>query len=41
VANQNSNNIVIFNIDEETGLLKPSGKQIQLPAPVCLKMLSR
>jgi 6-phosphogluconolactonase len=40
-ANQNSNNIVIFTIDQETGLLKATGKQLQIPAPVCLKLLSR
>jgi 6-phosphogluconolactonase len=39
VANQNGKNVVIFRIDPQTGLLTPSGKQIQVPAPVCLKML--
>jgi 6-phosphogluconolactonase len=38
VANQNGRNVVIFRIDQHTGLLKATGKQIQLPAPVCLKM---
>lgn len=40
VANQKSNNVVIFRIDPKTGLLKPAGKQIGIPSPVCLKMLS-
>jgi 6-phosphogluconolactonase len=39
VANQNSNNVVIFRIDPETGLLKPTGKELTMPAPVCLKFL--
>jgi len=39
VANQGSNNIVIFSIDPNTGLPKPTGKQVQVPAPVCLKLL--
>jgi 6-phosphogluconolactonase len=38
VANQRTNNIVIFRIDQKTGLLNPAGKQIEIPAPVCLKM---
>jgi 6-phosphogluconolactonase len=36
VANQETNNIVIFNIDTETGLLSYSGKQIAVPNPVCI-----
>lgn len=38
VANQNTNNIVIFKRDKKTGLLAPTGKQIEIPNPVCLKM---
>jgi 6-phosphogluconolactonase len=38
VANQRSDNIVIFHIDPATGLLKATGKQLSVPAPVCLKM---
>jgi 6-phosphogluconolactonase len=38
VANQETNNIVIFRRNKETGLLQPTGKQIELPKPVCLKM---
>lgn len=38
VANQNSKNVVIFRIDQHTGLLTATGKQIEVPAPVCLKM---
>jgi 6-phosphogluconolactonase len=37
-ANQNGSNVVIFKIDTQTGLLTPSGKQLSIPAPVCLKM---
>jgi 6-phosphogluconolactonase len=37
VANQRSDNIVIFRIDPKTGLLKATGKPIAIPAPVCLK----
>ena len=37
-ANQNSHNIVIFRIDATTGLLKETGKSIEIPSPVCLKM---
>jgi len=39
VANQRSDNIVVFRIDKKTGLLKSTGKQLSVPAPVCLKMI--
>jgi 6-phosphogluconolactonase len=38
VANQDSDNIVIFKRDKQTGLLKSTGVQIKIPRPVCLKM---
>lgn len=41
VANQNSDNVVLFRIDPATGLLKDTGKQLSIPAPVCLKMEPR
>lgn len=39
VANQESNNIVIFKRDRQTGTLVPTGQQIEVPNPVCLKMM--
>ncbi len=39
VANMNSDNIVSFSIDKSTGLLKPTGNQLQVPAPVCVKWI--
>lgn len=38
VANQETNNIVIFRRDQQTGLLEATGKQVEIPKPVCLKM---
>jgi 6-phosphogluconolactonase len=38
-ANQNGKNVVVFRINQQTGLLTDSGKKIELPAPVCLKMV--
>ncbi|MCB0097486.1 MAG: beta-propeller fold lactonase family protein, partial [Caldilineaceae bacterium] len=38
-ANQNSHNIVTFHIDQETGVLTPTGQQASAPTPVCLKLL--
>lgn len=38
-ANQNSDNIVSFRIDSETGRLIPTGNELELKAPVCLKAL--
>ncbi|HET6254847.1 MAG TPA: lactonase family protein [Puia sp.] len=38
-ANQNGSNVVIFKIDAQTGMPNPTGKQLSIPAPVCLKMI--
>jgi len=38
-ANQNSGSIVVFNIDQSSGRLKASGKKIDIPAPVCLRII--
>ncbi|HEX9510350.1 MAG TPA: lactonase family protein [Puia sp.] len=38
VGNQRSNSIIIFRIDAKTGLLTDTGKKLEVPAPVCLKM---
>lgn len=35
-ANQDTNNVVIFKIDSETGIPTPTGKQVSVGAPVCL-----
>jgi 6-phosphogluconolactonase len=39
VANQRSDNVVLFRIDPATGMLKSTGQQISIPTPVCLKMI--
>lgn len=39
VANQESNAVVIFRIDGKTGLLRPTGEKLEVPAPTCLKMI--
>ncbi len=39
VANQDSDNIVIFKINKQTGLLKQTGEEIHLSRPVCLQMV--
>jgi 6-phosphogluconolactonase len=36
VANQVSNNIVVFKRNQQTGLLAEVGEQLNLPTPVCL-----
>ncbi|MEQ1678212.1 MAG: beta-propeller fold lactonase family protein, partial [Chitinophagaceae bacterium] len=40
VANQNSEEIVVFTIDRSTGLLADSGKRIKVSKPVCIKWIS-
>jgi len=39
VANQDSDEIVIFSIDKQTGLLTDTNKRISVPSPVCLKWI--
>lgn len=41
VANQKTNNIVVFKRNKETGLLQATLQQIEVPSPVCLKMLKK
>ena len=40
VANQNSDEIVIFKRNKQTGLLTDTGKRIKVSKPVCLKWIS-
>lgn len=37
VANQNTNEVIIFTRDQKTGMLTPTGKKIEVEKPVCLK----
>lgn len=41
VANQKTNNIVVFKRDQTTGQLQPTLQQIEVPNPVCLQLLKR
>jgi 6-phosphogluconolactonase len=41
VANQDSNNIVTFRINQETGCLTFIEQTVDIPNPVCLKMIGR
>jgi 6-phosphogluconolactonase len=41
VANQNTDDVVIFSIDHRTGLLHDTGNRIQVGNPVCLKWISK
>jgi len=40
VANQNGNNIVVFEIDGQTGGLTPAGQQLSVPCPVSLRFVT-
>ncbi len=40
VANQDSNTIVTFEIDQETGALSETGYVAEVPTPVCIKFLN-
>jgi 6-phosphogluconolactonase len=39
IANQDSDNLVIFKRDLETGALTPTGKPVELGSPVCVQMV--
>lgn len=39
VANQYSGNVVVFEINKETGIPEFTGNEIKLPSPVCLEFL--
>jgi 6-phosphogluconolactonase len=39
-ANQRSNNIISFRINQETGALSPAGYSIEISQPVCIKFLN-
>jgi 6-phosphogluconolactonase len=39
VANQDSNNVVVFRIDQNTGKLTPTGTSVDVPTPTCVKFL--
>lgn len=39
VAHQQSNNVVVFERNITTGLLRPTGFQIKVPNPVCIKLM--
>ena len=41
VANQDSNSIVLFRINDKTGELTPTGVKVEVPAPVCVKMMPK
>jgi 6-phosphogluconolactonase len=41
VANQDTDNVVGFKLDADTGMLKNTANDFSVPSPVCLKILSR
>lgn len=38
-ANQDSDTIVFFRIDQQTGALTPTGEVVNIPTPVCVRMV--
>jgi 6-phosphogluconolactonase len=40
-ANQNSDNIVIFKVNHQTGLLSDTGNRIDVGSPVCIKWIEK
>jgi len=40
VENQFSDTIVAFHVDSNTGQLTPTGDNVAVPSPVCLKFIA-
>ena len=40
VANQDSNNVISFRINQETGMLDDTGIETEIPTPVCIKFMN-
>lgn len=38
--NRDDNNVVVFRIHEQSGLLQATGHEVEVPRPVCLKMVA-
>ena len=38
VANQNSNNVVTFQVDPESGMPQETGHVLEVPSPVCIEL---
>jgi 6-phosphogluconolactonase len=38
-ANQDSDSIVIFQIDQHSGKLSPTGTTVSVPSPVCIQFV--
>jgi 6-phosphogluconolactonase len=41
VANQRSNNLVVFRIDQKTGKLTPTGQTLEVGSPVCVRFMKK
>jgi 6-phosphogluconolactonase len=39
--NGGSNTVVVFSIDPQTGTLRPTGQTVNVPKPVCIKMIPK
>ena len=39
--NKDSDSIVVFRIDPQTGELRPTGQTVKLSQPVCIKMIPK
>jgi 6-phosphogluconolactonase len=40
VANQDGNSVLVFRVDAATGKLEPTDSKVEIPKPVCLRMLA-
>ena len=40
-ANQQTNNVVLFSIDQESGKLTATGRELSIPNPMCVRFVKR
>ena len=40
-ANQATNEVVVFRVDQQTGELSPTGTKVQIPSPMCVRFLKK
>jgi 6-phosphogluconolactonase len=41
VANQNSNELVVFKVDSDSGALTPTDVKVSVPSPMCVMFWSK
>ncbi len=38
-ANQDTDNVVVYRVDPASGMLAPTGAQVEVPTPICVRFV--